>query len=285
MPQRFALEEIRARTCKDRDAWWTVWLVDPVAVRLVRLVAPYRWITPNRITGVAFLLGLAAALAFARATPAALAVGALLFHVSFVLDCMDGKIARLNGTGSVFGVWLDFVLDRVKALICAIGLFGGQFAATGRLAYLWVGGGVIFLDLFRYVNSAQLAKVRGTMRAELALYTGEPVDQPEPTADDNVDPDFNRRFGLFARVRNALIRQRVRAHLISGIEFEMAVFIIAPLTTLVLAVPITAGALLIAFELLLIYKLLAATRSYPRRLQDAMQHRHVGDRLEAELSV
>jgi phosphatidylglycerophosphate synthase len=26
--------------------------------------------------------------------------GAVLFHLSFVIDCMDGKIARLNGTGS-----------------------------------------------------------------------------------------------------------------------------------------------------------------------------------------
>jgi hypothetical protein len=174
-------------------------------------------------------------------------------------------------------------------LICAVALFGGQFAATGSLTYLWVGGGVIFLDLFRYVNSSQLAKVRNTMRASLEDFVDETEDeQPIGTktgAGVDVYGDFRQRFGLFVRVRNALIRQRVRAHLISGIEFEMAVFIVAPLTTLVVAVPVGAGVLLLGFELLLIYKLLTATRSYTRHLQHTVQHRQVGDRLEAGLGV
>ena len=101
MAQRLTLQEIRDRTYKDRDAWWTVWLVDPVASRLVRLVAPYRWITPNRLTMTAFVFGLAAAACFAQQDRAWLVAGAVLYHLSFVIDCMDGKIARLNGTGSI----------------------------------------------------------------------------------------------------------------------------------------------------------------------------------------
>jgi phosphatidylglycerophosphate synthase len=281
MPQRFTLDEIRARTYKDRDAWWTVWLVDPVAARLVRLVAPYRRVTPNRLTAVAFLLGLAAAGAFGLGGTPWLVAGAILFHLSFVVDCMDGKIARLNGTGSVFGVWLDFVLDRVKVLICAVALFGAQFAGTGDLAFLWVGGAVIFLDMFRYVNSAQLAKVRNAMRNEIAQARGEAAFVEETVAEHpagaaaavgpsvDVYGDFRARFAMFVRLRNSLVRQRVRAHLVSGIEFEMAVFIIGPLTGLVVGASIVAGALLVAFELLLIYKLLSATRSYARQLTPA----------------
>jgi phosphatidylglycerophosphate synthase len=285
MAQRFTLDEIRARTYKDRDAWWTVWLVDPLAARLVRLVAPYRGVTPNRLTAAAFAVGLASAGAFALQGTLALVAGAVLFHLSFVLDCMDGKIARLNGTGSIFGVWLDFVLDRVKVLICAVALFGGQFARSGDLAYLWVGGAVIFLDMFRYVNSAQLGKVRAAMRQEIEVARGEdgrvafveetvaehPVGAVAAADGPVVDVygDFRARFGLFVRLRNALVRQRVRAHLVSGIEFEMAVFIVGPLTGLVIGVPIVAGALLVLFELLLIYKLLSATRSYTRHLRAA----------------
>ena len=77
------------------------------------------------------------------------------------------------------------------------------------------------------------------------------------------------RFALFVRLRNTLVRQRVRAHLVSGIEFEMAVFIVAPLTGMVIGVPVVAGGLLLVFELLLIYKLLTAARSYTRHLQAA----------------
>jgi hypothetical protein len=282
MPQRFTLDEVRARTYKDRDAWWTVWLVDPLAARLVRLVAPYRVVTPNRLTAAALLLGLAAAGTFAQRSVPWLVAGAVLFHLSFVLDCMDGKIARLNGTGSIFGVWLDFVLDRVKVLICAVALFGGQFAETGDLAYLGVGGAVIFLDLFRYLNSAQLTKVRDAMRAQIVEARGPGVAFAEETAAEHpagamaaggpvvdVYGDFRTRFSPLVRMRNALVRQRIRAHLVSGIEFQMAVFIVGPLTGLVIGVPIVAGALLVLFELLLIYKLLSATRSYARQLRAA----------------
>ena len=82
------LRDIRDRTYKSRDAWWTVILVDPLAVRLVRLVAPYRWITPNLLSGLAFVMGLGAAWCFAQADRWWLVAGALLFHLSFVVDCM-----------------------------------------------------------------------------------------------------------------------------------------------------------------------------------------------------
>ena len=71
MAQRLSLGEIRTRTYKDRDAWWTVWLVDPLASRLVWLVAPYRWITPNRLTIAAFLFGVGAAACLLRSRPGA----------------------------------------------------------------------------------------------------------------------------------------------------------------------------------------------------------------------
>jgi CDP-alcohol phosphatidyltransferase len=264
MARRFTLEEVRARTYKDRDAWWTVWLVDPVAARLVRLVAPYRWITPNRLTMAAFVVGLAAAGCFGQRW---LVAGALLFHLSFVIDCMDGKVARLTGTGSVFGGWLDYVFDRLRVVACAVALTGAEYAHTGRLAYLWAGGLVIFLDMFRYLNALQIGKVKNEMRVRLAVpgqavpafldETG-PSTQGRPVVD--VHGDFRRRFRRFVRVRDLLVRQRIRAHVVSGIEFQMAVFIVGPLTGWIAGTALVAGVLLAAFEVLLIYKLWIATR-------------------------
>src|ERR1700730_13688728 len=93
------LAQLRAITYKRRDSWWTVLLVDPLAIHLVRLADRLRWATPNRITALAFLVGLAAAAAFVASAPGAggpgwLAVGALLYHLAFVLDCVDGQLAR-----------------------------------------------------------------------------------------------------------------------------------------------------------------------------------------------
>jgi phosphatidylglycerophosphate synthase len=281
MAERVALAEIRARTYKDRDAWWTVWLVDPLAARLVRLVSPWPAVTPNRLTVAAFLLGIAAAACFWQQTWGWLVAGAALFHLSFVLDCMDGKIARLNGTGSVFGAWLDYIFDRLRVLVCTIALMGGQYLRTGDFIYVWLAGLVLFLDLFRYLNALQMNKVKSDMRTRLAVARGESapifLEEGEAVVGDGaaegqvVDMygDFHGRFGSFRALRSRLFGRRIRAHLFSGIEFQMFVFIVGPATSLIIATTLVSAALLIAFELLLIYKLWSATKSFARHLAEA----------------
>jgi phosphatidylglycerophosphate synthase len=282
MAHRPTLAEIRSRTYKRRDAWWTVWLVDPLASRLVRLVAPWRRVTPDLLTTLAFLVGLGSAAAFWRGSDGWLLIGALLFHLSFVLDCMDGKIARLNGTGSVFGAWLDYVFDRLRVLACAVGLFGGQYERTHDFAYVWLAGLVIFLDMFRYLNALQMGKVKAEMKARLAVLTG--ADQPVLFAEEaefagedapgrpvvDVYGDFRDRFTLFVRLRALLLRGRIRVHVVSGIEFMMFVFIVGPVVGWVIGVTLISAGLMMAFELLLIYKLWAATISFGRRMATAL---------------
>jgi hypothetical protein len=81
--------------------------------------------------------------------------------------------------------------------------------------------------------------------------------------------DFRRRFGTFVKVRNRLVGRRIRAHVFSGIEFQMFVFIVGPLTGWIIGVTTISAALLVAFELLLIVKLWTATRSYAAHLARA----------------
>jgi phosphatidylglycerophosphate synthase len=262
------LAEIRERTYKPRDAWWTVLLVDPLAGRLVRLVAPHRRITPNVLTVIATGFGLGAAACFAGQTRWWLVAGALLFHVSFVVDCMDGKIARLNGTGSIFGTWFDFVFDRLRVFVCALTLFGGQYLYTGRVAYLWLLTVVIFLDLFRYLNGAQMNKVRAEMQARLDEARGR-VEESEGGS-----PPATSRKG---QVAEYLRRRRIRTHLFSGIEYEMTVFIIAPLTGWIIPISVAAGILLMIFEAWLVLKFFRHTQAFPARLAAALAAREADD--------
>ncbi|WP_127542845.1 CDP-alcohol phosphatidyltransferase family protein [Actinoplanes sp. OR16] len=274
---KVTLQEIRERTYKPVDAWWTVLLVDPLASRLVRLVAPYRWITPNVLTLFATVIGVGAMVFFAIGDRWALAAGALCFHLSFVVDCMDGKIARLNGTGTIFGQWLDFVLDRVRVFFCAIFLFGGQYLQTENVAYLWVMAVAVFLDLFRYLNGQQMAKVRRVMREQIEALRPEITPavvetDSESESDEPVSPAPAQPAGrqsLKRRVGNTLRRNRIRTHLFSGIEYEMFVFIVGPLLGLVIPVTIAAGAALLTFELFLILKLLRACQQHPAKLAKA----------------
>lgn len=156
----YSLDDVHA-TRKRKDSWWTVFLVDPVACRLTLLVANHTSVTPNGLTRFSLILGMCSAICFASGR---LAAGALLFYVSFMVDCMDGKIARLKGTGTAFGLWLDYVGDRIRVVCCAAGLASGQYVATGDVSYILLGAGVAVLDLFRYVNAPQMKRVREVVK-------------------------------------------------------------------------------------------------------------------------
>lgn len=258
-------ERVRA-TYKARDSWWTVLLIDPMAGWFVRAAAARPWITPNLLTGVAFALGLGAAAAFLQATPVWLVAGAAVYHLSFVIDCMDGKVARVNGTGSIFGSWLDFFLDRLRVVTCTVTLFAGQFTATGNPAFLYTAIGVVFLALIGYLNGAEMNKAT----ARMARATTAAGDRPATAADTDPIP---------ARVRTALHRRRIRLNLVSAIEFEMAVFVVAPLIAAVtvpvaiIRVTLAVAALLVAFEFALIVRFWRRTRSFQRAAADATASR------------
>jgi hypothetical protein len=100
-----------------------------------------------------------------------------------------------------------------------------------------------------------------------AAPTGTAVDdagQERPIVD--VYGEFRAKLGPLVTVRNALARQRIRAHLFSGIEFQMFVFILGPVTNQIMFFTILSAVGLAAFELLLIYKLYSATKVYAREL-------------------
>jgi len=300
------LSEVRRITQKKRDAWWTVLLVDPVATPLVRQVALRTRITPNQITWGAFLLGLVSAACFALGDWRWLIAGAVVYHLSFILDCMDGKVARLTGQGSVFGAWLDFVFDRIRVMACAVALMAGQYERTGNTVYIWLALAVVGLDTLRYINSLEIFKIRHTMRkqikarlraarraenqTELAFMEDLLRDNPEADIEQDLNKataagetsegsaalpgaqvidlhqEFRRRFPVYLRVRSFLVRHRIRPHLISGIEFQMGVFIVGPLLDSVIEATLVSGALILVFELAIIYKLLLSTRDFTRTI-------------------
>ncbi|MEV0599921.1 CDP-alcohol phosphatidyltransferase family protein [Streptomyces sp. NPDC050315] len=325
------LAEVRRLTQKKRDAWWTVLLVDPVATPLVRQTAMRTRITPNQITWGALLLGLVSAACFTQGDWRWLVAGAVVYHLSFILDCMDGKVARLTGQGSVFGAWLDYIFDRIRVMACAVALMGGQYHRTGDTFYIWLAAGVVALDGLRYINSLEIFKTRHTMRkqikariraarraedtAEVAFMEDLLRDNPEADIEQDIQQDvqqnlqqdrveamevvavaeatesapvlvtvpaskrrkkkadvidlqreFRSRFPGYLRARSYLLRHRVRTHLISGIEFQMGVFIVGPLFDAVIPVTVVSAVLLLLFELAIVYKLLLSTRDFARTL-------------------
>lgn len=299
----YTLDDVRS-TYKPRDAWWTVLLVDPLASRLVLPIANRTRITPNQVTLLAFACGLAAAAAFLRGDHPALLLGAVLFHLSFVLDCVDGKLARLKGSGSMFGMWLDFSLDRYRVWVCALALMYGQFERTENAVFLWLAALVLFLDMLRYLNAFLAGRMRREMRRQLRearmssassylvsdMSQARRVDRggvrdrgnvyvPPATGAERAEwvegawslPSSGggplSRLSWWASFRDPLMRYRVRPHLFSGIEYQMFIFIVGPALDAVLPVVLLSAGLLLAFESVLVYLLFLSSREVDRELR------------------
>ena len=87
---------------------WTRFTVDPLATPLAAWLAKSRHVTPNRVTGVAILLALGSAACFVAGL---FQLGGVLFLLRFFVDCLDGKVARAQGTSSTRGAVLDLAAD------------------------------------------------------------------------------------------------------------------------------------------------------------------------------
>jgi phosphatidylglycerophosphate synthase len=138
MEIKYSMDEIK-KTQKKTDAWWTVLVIDKIAMRLLWLIANYTKITPNQITVMGFLFSILAAFCFFQGQHVYLIIGAFLFELGFVFDCMDGKLARLKNLKSDFGKYLDGVFDRWKIIFGLLGLAFGQYFIANDNMYLMLG--------------------------------------------------------------------------------------------------------------------------------------------------
>jgi phosphatidylserine synthase len=75
-------------------------------------------ITPNQVTFLSAAVA-AGACAMIALVPGwqALVLAAVIFELSFVLDCVDGQLARLRKIASPLGHLLDFLMDELKAML------------------------------------------------------------------------------------------------------------------------------------------------------------------------
>ncbi|MFB4313376.1 CDP-alcohol phosphatidyltransferase family protein [Actinomadura sp. 21ATH] len=137
-----------AAAVKADDGFVATYAVSSYSPHIVRWAAG-RDLTPAAVTGTSLALALLAAMWFSAGTRAGLVTGAVLLYLSFVLDCVDGQLARYTGRASVFGAWLDSVLDRVKEYAAYAGLAWGCAAGGG---YVWaLAAAALILQVLRHM--------------------------------------------------------------------------------------------------------------------------------------
>jgi phosphatidylglycerophosphate synthase len=93
-----------------------------------------RWqMTPNQVTLLSLMVGLAAAWCFGQADLGQALIGFALYAIAVVLDHVDGEIARLTLTESSFGAKLDVAVDTVihALLVITMGDAAQRVASGG----------------------------------------------------------------------------------------------------------------------------------------------------------
>lgn len=122
---------------------WARLAVDPMAEPLARRLARRSWVTPNRVTSIALGLAVGESVAFAFGQ---LRLGGALFLARYFFDCVDGMVARHQGSSSARGAALDISADVVGIHLVAAALVWhlavddqvSLAAAVGLLAALGV---------------------------------------------------------------------------------------------------------------------------------------------------
>lgn len=121
------------------------------------MALPLSWLilhtpaTANHVTFISLIVGLAGGYMFSVGTPFAFLLGALLIQLWYLLDHVDGHIARYKGQSSLTGVYFDYITHYIVHAAIFIGIGAGVTATDGRATFLIMGFlaafGVTFLNL------------------------------------------------------------------------------------------------------------------------------------------
>ena len=132
---------------KASDGFFTTFFVSPYSKYIARWAAHRGW-TPNGVSTLSVVLGFVAAAAFATGDRWGMISGAVLLQIAFMLDCVDGQLARYTRTFTKFGAWLDSIFDRTKEYAVFAGLAIGA-SQSGDDVWL-LAGAALTLQVMRH---------------------------------------------------------------------------------------------------------------------------------------
>ncbi|WBB82423.1 DUF5941 domain-containing protein [Micromonospora sp. WMMD882] len=116
---------------KERDDFFTTYFVSTWSPYVTKACARLG-LTPTGVTMISVLFAAVAAVLFGVAERWSLVTGGVLLYLGFVLDCVDGQLARYTREFSPWGGWLDTMADRAKEYLVYAGLgFGVAHAGLG----------------------------------------------------------------------------------------------------------------------------------------------------------
>ena len=131
---------------KDTDGFMARHIERPISLTISRHLAATA-VTPNQMTLVSMVIGLAGAPGFLSGQIPWQTAGALLFLAHSILDGCDGELARLKFQESRLGGALDFWSDNVVHIATFTCMAVGWSWAVGQAWPLWLGAAAVLGNL------------------------------------------------------------------------------------------------------------------------------------------
>jgi hypothetical protein len=149
VPQPPPLDEIakvahRGKDLEGKSAWYRA--NRRLSLRLSWLLLHTR-VSANQISWLMLALAIAAGALAARDSSVAGLGAALLLYVSWLLDRVDGEIARVRGAESWSGVYLDWIYHRLAPMLAHVGFLYRLYERhpSGWTLAMLATGGVLLL--------------------------------------------------------------------------------------------------------------------------------------------
>jgi phosphatidylglycerophosphate synthase len=206
------LTRLWATKTKD-DEWWSSFVTAPLAILLNYLVVDIKWLTPNLITLLSFIVAILSAVLIIAGGTVNFISAALLIHLSHILDCMDGQMARYRNASSLAGCYFDKLTDQLQVTV--------WFGAIGYAAYAQ---SYDVVPVFLAFIGVSFYSLRGYSKY-VATYTEVACDNQYLEKISEKEADLKREdvagpgYGLLANMKWFVLEQR------KIINFDEGVFI------------------------------------------------------------
>ncbi len=127
------LSQVRARCSEGRFFAYDDWrdrLFVPPSILLVWVFVRFGW-TGNGVSYLSGAVALIGAFCLATADPLYVLLGSFGYMAFYLLDYVDGGVARFNGEAGMSGQYMDSTMHAVSAVGVAAGLFAGALSVAG----------------------------------------------------------------------------------------------------------------------------------------------------------
>jgi len=178
------IKDVKRRSIEGRFSSYSHWIdriFVPPSIYLVWVSVNLK-ISANAISWISAFFAIVAAILIANKNPIYICLGTLLYLIYYLLDYVDGAVARFNQTQSVAGQYMDWIMHVISSAAIMSGLAMGAINSSGT----W---------LIPFAVLAIVASVLSYARHSMAWFSIIMENQQQRL--NNADPG-----GIFFQVKN-----------------------------------------------------------------------------------